>query len=118
MIRFSLGDAEPTIPNQHLRATIIDPVESPYYTFTWQYRSKGLDSRNLLLPSDADWNATDLLQAQGIVPLDPPPPPAKRPGLSTPSGSSSKRPRTAQSPPQSSSRVKLEDMPTAQEIQV
>lgn len=65
-----------------------------------------------------DWNGTDILQAQGIVPLDPPPP--KRLASPGPSGSSSKRPRTEQSPSQqgSSSQVKLEDVSTAQERQV
>ncbi|KAI0812323.1 hypothetical protein BC629DRAFT_1731549 [Irpex lacteus] len=116
--RVILGKAEPSNPKPGLHVTFMDPVESPYYTFTWRYRSKGLSPRNLLLPTDTDRNATDLLQAQGIVPLDPPPPPAKRPGSSTPAGNSSKRPRTERSPPQqgSSSRVKLEDTPTARDI--
>ncbi len=61
-----------------------------------------------------------MLQAQGIAPLDHSPLHVKRPGPSIPSGSSLQRPRTEQSaPPQgSSSQVKLEDTPTAQEIQV
>lgn len=66
--------------------------------------------------------SVDILQAQGIVPLDTVPVPPKRPGSSTDCGPSKpfKRLRTEQSPPQqgSGSQVKLEDTPTARELQV
>ncbi|KAI0812318.1 hypothetical protein BC629DRAFT_931270 [Irpex lacteus] len=96
-----LGEAKIVEAKLGTKATWIDEINSPYCTFTWRYRSK------------------DILQAQGIVPLDPAPLPLKRPGSPVPSGSSSKRPRTEQSPSQqgSSSQVKLEDVSTAQERQ-
>ncbi|KAI0812319.1 hypothetical protein BC629DRAFT_931276 [Irpex lacteus] len=99
--RVALGEARPSKKEASSQVTYIDELDFPYYTFTWRYRSK------------------EMLQAQGIVPLDPMPLHVKRLGPSVASGSSSKRPRTEQSaPPQGSiSQVKLEDTPTAQEIQ-
>lgn len=65
-----------------------------------------------------------MLQAQGIVPLDPVPSPQKRPGPFASSDPSSKRPRTEQSTShrKCDASVKLEPhlayVPTARELQV
>ncbi|KAI0812320.1 hypothetical protein BC629DRAFT_931596 [Irpex lacteus] len=103
--RVILGDAIAATPFRAKAFTFIDPETSPYYTFTWRYRSK------------------NMLQAQGIVPLDPVPSPQKRPGPFASSDSSSKRPRTEQSTShrKCDASVKLEPhlayIPTARELQ-
>ncbi|KAI0683383.1 hypothetical protein BC835DRAFT_1395385 [Cytidiella melzeri] len=73
--RVVLGETEETKICRLTTVSYIDPLDSPYVTFTWRYRSK------------------DLLQAQGIVPLDMPQPSAapKRPASTPPVDGPSKR---------------------------
>ncbi|KAI0093438.1 hypothetical protein BDY19DRAFT_1053876 [Irpex rosettiformis] len=100
--RVTLGQPETKQWGGFVNVNYVDPMNSPYYTFTWRYRSKAM------------------LQAQGIVPQDHPvASSSKRPASSTSSDNSSKRPRTERSASQESSnrQFKTENMQSAREFQ-
>ena len=99
--------------------TYIDPLSSPFYTFTWRYRPKGL--YNLLNWGSHVNNVTAaILQAQGVVPQDPPSRSNKRARSSGPSGSSSKRPRLDKTDSDDESNLQddLEDIELTLALQV
>ncbi|KAI0093440.1 hypothetical protein BDY19DRAFT_923694, partial [Irpex rosettiformis] len=118
--RVILGDPETKKWRQRVRVTYTDPIDSPYYTFTWRYLSKGLDVFPRCYIEYTNITVEAMLQAQGIVPQDHPVASSlKRPGPSTPSDNSSKRPRTDRSASQDRPNhlVKIEDMQSAREFQ-
>ncbi|KAI0093439.1 hypothetical protein BDY19DRAFT_923693 [Irpex rosettiformis] len=99
--RVTLAEPETKDYGPTSSVTYVDPIDSPYFSFTWRYRSKAM------------------LQAQGIVPQDHPvASSSKRPGSSTPSDNSSKRPRTDQSASQHRPNhlVKTEVIQSAREL--